>query len=54
MIISDRINTQIITLIIVSIYILKITTNLRNIFYVEKEKQDIMKKYYQIKRNLIV
>ena len=32
---------------------LKITTNLKNIFYVDKEIQDIMKKYYQIKRNLI-
>ena len=28
--------------------------NLRNTFYVDKEMQDIMKKYYQIKRNLII
>ena len=27
----------------------KITTNLKNTFYEEKETQDIMKKYYQIK-----
>ena len=30
----------------------KITTNLKNTFYVDREIQDIMKKYYQIKRNL--
>ena len=29
-------------------------TNLRYIFYEEKEIQDIMKKYYQMKRNLII
>ena len=29
-------------------------TNLKSIFYVDKEIQDIMKKYYQIKRNLIL
>ena len=33
---------------------LKITTNLKNIFYEDKEMQDIMKKYYQIKRNFIL
>ena len=32
----------------------KITTNRKNIFYEDKEIQDIMKKYYQIKRNLII
>ena len=32
----------------------KITTNLKNTFYEEKEIQDIMKKYYQIKLNLII
>ena len=31
----------------------KTMINLRNTFYEEKEMQDIMKKYYQIKRNLI-
>ena len=30
----------------------KITTNLKNIFYVDKEIQDILKKYYQIRRYL--
>ena len=29
-------------------------TNLRNTFYEDKETQDIMKKYYQIKRILII
>ena len=29
----------------------KITTNLKSTFYVEKEKQDIMKKYYLRIRN---
>ena len=29
-------------------------TNLQNTFYVDKEIQDIMKKYYQIKRNPII
>ena len=33
---------------------LKITTNLKNTFYEDKEMQDIMKEYYQIKRNLII
>ena len=28
-------------------------TNLRNTFYEDKQMQEIMKKYYQIKRNLI-
>ena len=32
---------------------LKTTTNLKNIFYEDKEIQDVMKKCYQIKRNLI-
>ena len=32
----------------------KITTNLKNTFYEDKEMQDIMKKYYQIKTNLII
>ena len=32
----------------------KITTNLKNTFYVDIEIQDIMKKYYQTKRNLII
>ena len=31
----------------------KITTNLKNTFYVDKEIQDIMNKY-QIKRNVII
>ena len=31
----------------------KITTNVKSTFYQDKEIQDIMKKYYQIKRNLI-
>ena len=30
----------------------KITTNLKSTFYVDKEMQDIVKKSYQIKRNL--
>ena len=34
--------------------LLKITTNLKYIFFEDKEVQDIMKKYYQIKRNLII
>ena len=29
-------------------------TNLKNISYVDVEMQDIMKKYYQIKRDLII
>ena len=29
-------------------------TNLENTFYEDKEMQDIMKKYYQIKSNLII
>ena len=29
-------------------------TNLKNTFYEDKEIQDIMKNYYQIKRNLII
>ena len=49
MIISDCIST----FIIVSIYILKITKNLKNTFCVDKEIQDFMKKY-QIKRSLII
>ena len=32
----------------------KITTNLRNTFYADIEIQDIMKKFYLIKRNLII
>ena len=32
----------------------KIMTNLKNTFYEDKEMRDIMKKYYQIKRNLII
>ena len=32
----------------------KIMTNLKSTFYVDKEMQDITKKYYQIKRNLIL
>ena len=31
----------------------KITTNLKITFYEDKEMRDMMKKYYQIKRNLI-
>ena len=31
----------------------KTTTNLKNTFYVDKEMQDTMNEYYQIKRNLI-
>ena len=34
--------------------ILKIMTNLQITFYEVKGIQDIMKKYYQIKRNLII
>ena len=33
---------------------LKIMTNLKNIFFVYKEIQDIMKEFYQTKRNLII
>ena len=40
--------SSICTLNIVSIYVLKKTTNLKNIFYVDKEMQDIMKEFYQI------
>ena len=29
-------------------------TNLKNIFYEDKEMQHIMKKYYQIKQTLII
>ena len=29
-------------------------TNLKNIFNVDKEMLDIMKKFYQIKRNLVI
>ena len=61
MIIGNRINTHInvnisrfCTLIIVSILIFKKTTNLKNTFYVDKEIQDSMKEFYQIKRNLII
>ena len=36
----------------VSIYISKITTNLKSTFYKDKEIQDFMKKYYQIKKIL--
>ena len=54
MIFSDCIKTLIFINIIVSIYILKTMTNLKNILYVDKEMQDIMKKFYQIKRNLIL
>ena len=32
----------------------KIMINLRNTFYVEKEMQDIMKKFYVVQRNLII
>ena len=34
--------------------ILKITTNLKNIFYEDKEMRDITTKFYQIKRNHII
>ena len=34
--------------------ILKTTTNLKSMYYEERETQDIMKKFYQIKRNLII
>ena len=33
---------------------IKKMTNLRSASYVDKEMQDIMKKFYQIKRNLII
>ena len=33
---------------------LKITTNLKIMFYEDKETQDIMKKYYERKRNFII
>ena len=33
---------------------LKTTTNLKNTFYEDKEILDIMKEFYQIKRNLII
>ena len=33
---------------------LKITTNLKSLYYVDIETQNIMKKYFQIKRNLII
>ena len=33
---------------------LKITINLKNTFYEDKEMLDIMKEFYQIKRNLII
>ena len=32
----------------------KTTINLKSMYYEDKEIQDIMKKYYQIKRNLII
>ena len=32
----------------------KKTINLKNTFYEDKEMQDIKKKYYQMKRNLII
>ena len=32
----------------------KLTTNLKSTFYEDKEMQDFMKKYYEIKRNLII
>ena len=32
-------------------YFEKTTTNLKSLYYEEREMQDIMKKYYQIKRN---
>ena len=32
----------------------KITTNLKSTSYEDNEKQDIMKEFYQIKRNLII
>ena len=32
----------------------KITTNLKNIFYEDKEMQDIMKEHCQMKRNPII
>ena len=41
----DRINTHIIVIL---------TTNLKSTFYEDKEIQDIMKEFYQIKRNLII
>ena len=42
------------TLINVSIDILKITTNLKNTFYMDKEIQDIKKEFYLIKRSFII
>ena len=35
-------------------YFEKTTTNLKNTFYVERKMQDIMKKNYQLKINLII
>ena len=32
----------------------KITTNLKNIFYVDKEIQYILKKFHQLRSNLII
>ena len=32
----------------------KITTNLKSLYYEDKEMQDIMNEFYQIKRNLII
>ena len=32
----------------------KTMTNLKNTFYVDKEIQDIMKEFYQIKKNLLI
>ena len=46
--------SSIYTLIIVSIYISKITTNIKSLYYEDKEMQDIMKESYQIKRNHII
>ena len=43
--------SSIYTLIIVSIHISKILIKVKNIYYEDKEMQDIMKKYYRIKRN---
>ena len=34
--------------------ILKTTTNLKSLYYEDKEMRDIMKEYYQIRRNLII
>ena len=33
---------------------MKIMTSLKSTFYVDKKIQDIMKEFYQIKRNLII